>query len=142
MSISVMHAKPNKREPWSLWFNKMAFPKSKQKHLVVDGNRYIACVSENGRVSDGGVKLRVIVRAQYGCESLCVISGMVNRDYWYDFPDIELEKTFAITPRVICELIRHALANGWSPIESKTQMLVEIDNDVLFSIMKRLGLRN
>ena len=83
----------------------MAFPKSKQKRLVVDDLPYIACVSENGRVADGGVKLRVIVQADYGHESLCVISGMVIRDYWFDFPDIDREKTFAITPRVILSLI-------------------------------------
>ena len=64
---------------------------------------------------------------------------MVIRDYWFDFPDIDREKTFAITPRVICELIRHALASGWSPTETKTQALVELDNDGLFAIMKRLG---
>lgn len=90
--------------------NHMAFPKSKQKRLVVDELPYIACVSENGHTEDGGVKLRVIVQADYGYESLCMIAGMVNRDYWLDFPDIDTENTFAITPRVICELIRHALA--------------------------------
>ena len=118
----------------------MAFPKSKQRRLVVDELPYIACVSENGRTQDGGVKLRVIAQAEYGCESLCVISGMVNRDYWFDFPNIDLENTFAITPRVICELIRYSLNNGWSPTKSKTQALIEIDNDQLFAIMRQVGI--
>ena len=118
----------------------IAFPKSKQKQLVVDDLPYIACVSENGRTTDGGVKLRVVVQADYGHESLCVISGMVNRDYWLDFPDNDMSKTFAITPRVICELIRHALAHGWAPTASKTQASAELDNDGLFAIMRRLGI--
>ena len=118
----------------------MAFPKSKQKHLVVDQFPCIACVSENGHTDDGGVKLRVIVQAGYGHESLCVITGMVNRDYWMDFPNIDVEKTFAITPRVTCELIRHALRNGWSPTKSKTQTTIKLDNDGLFDIMRRIGI--
>jgi len=118
----------------------MAFPKSKQKRLVVDELPYIACVSDNGRTEDGGLNLRVIIQADYGLESLCVIAGMVNRDYWYDFPDIDIEKTFAITPRVICELIRYALDNGWSPAESKTQASIVLDNDGLFAIMRRIGI--
>lgn len=121
--------------------NEMAFPRSKQRHLVVDELSYIACVSENGHTEDGGVKLRLVVQAEYGYESLCVIAGMVNRDYWLDFPDTDVGKTFAITPRVICELIRHALASGWSPTESKTQALIEIDNDQLFAIMQKIGVR-
>lgn len=118
----------------------MAFPKSKQKRLVVDDLPYITCVSENGRTEDGGVKLRVIVQADYGLESLCVIAGMVNRDYWFDYPDIDIEKTFAIAPRVICELIRYALTNAWSPTESKTQASIKLDNDGLFAIMQRIGI--
>ena len=118
----------------------MAIPKSKQRRLVVDELPYIACVSENGRSDDGGVKLRVIIQACYGYESLCVIWGMVNRDYWLDFPDFDIEKTFSITPRVICELVRHALENGWSPTESKTQVQIELDNEGLFEIMRRLGI--
>lgn len=118
----------------------MAFPKSKQRRLVVDKLPYIAFVSENGYTDDGGVRLRVIVQSEYGYESLCVIAGMVNRNYWLDFPNIDIEKTFAITPRIICELIRYALANGWSPTESKTQFLIEIDNDRLFAIMRRVGI--
>ena len=118
----------------------MAFPKSKQRRLVVDDLQYIACVSENGRTEDGGIKLRVVAQADYGHESLCVISGMVNRDYWMDFPDNDMEKTFAITPRVICELIRYALNNGWDPNKSKTQASVELDNDRLFAIMERVGI--
>ena len=118
----------------------MAFPKSKQKRLIVDGLPYYTCVSENGYTEDGGVKLRVIVKADYGYESLCIIAGMVNREYWLDFPNVDLENTFAITPRIICELIRYALANGWTPVESKTQTLIEIDNCQLFLLMKRIGI--
>ena len=118
----------------------MAFPKSKKKKLGVDDLPYVACVSENGRTADDGVKLRVIVQAEYGRRSLCVISGMVNRDYWLDFPNNDMSNTFAITPRVICELIRHALANGWVPTESKTQASVKLDNDKLFAIMRSVGI--
>ncbi|MEL7496475.1 MAG: hypothetical protein AAFN77_02615 [Planctomycetota bacterium] len=118
----------------------MAFPKSKQKRLVVDELPYFACVSENGRTEDGGVKLRVIIQADYGYESLCVIAGMVNRDYWMDFPNLDIENMFTITPRVICELIRHALHHGWSPTKSKTQELIKLDNDGLFEIMRRVGI--
>lgn len=116
----------------------MAFPKSKRKRLIVDDMPYVACVSENGQTEDGGVRLRVIIEAEYGYKSLCVIAGMVNRDYWLDYPNIDTENTFSITPRIICELIRHALTNGWSPTVSKTQTTIKLDNDGLFAIIRRL----
>ena len=116
----------------------MAFPKSKRKRLVVDGMPYVTCVSDNGYRADGGIRLRVIIQAEYGLESLCVIEGMVNRDFWLDLPDVNIAKTFSITPRVTCELIRHALANGWAPLECKTQVSVKLDNDGLFAIMKKI----
>jgi hypothetical protein len=115
----------------------MTFPKSKRNRLMVDGKPYIACVSQNGYTSDNGVKLRVIIQAGYGLESLCIIEGMVNRDYWLDFPDIDVAKTFSITPRTMCDLVRHALANGWAPVACKSIMRIQLDNEGLFEIMRR-----
>ena len=119
----------------------MAFPRSKRGRFSVDGMPYIACVSSNGRTDDGGVRLRVIIAAEYGFKSLCIVSGMVNRDYWYDFPNIDRNKTYSITPRVVCEIIRYALGNGWSPSGSKTQTRLNLDNDGLSAIIKSQEIR-
>ena len=118
----------------------MAFPKSKGRRLIVDDMPYVACVSKNGYTKDGGVRLRVTVRAEYGFKSPCIVAGMVNRDVWLDFPNVDPANTFSITPRVTCELIRYALANDWLPLptKSKAQTTVQIDNDGLFAMMRRI----
>jgi hypothetical protein len=116
----------------------MAFPKSKRVPLIVDELPYIACVSRDGRTADGGVRIRVIIQAEYGLRPRCVVGGMVNREYWLDFPNNDMERTFTITPRVICEIIRYSLSNGWDPNTMKTQAAIELDNDGLFAILARI----
>ena len=126
------------RHPVNLYvirLKNMAFPKSKRKHYVVDDQPYTACVNENGTTPDWGVKLSVAIKAEYGSHSLCLIKGMVNREYWNDYPNFDHAKTFSITPRVICGLIRHALKNGWDPVGSKSQCNIQLDNKVLLAII-------
>ena len=109
----------------------MAFPKSKRKNLVVDDLKYTSCVNEAGYTEDGAVKLNVAVRAEYGTKSLCIIEGMANREYWSDYPNYDPSRTFSITPRVICEIIRHALQNGWDPNERKSDIRIQLNNEGL-----------
>ena len=113
----------------------MAFPKSKRKNFVVDNRAYTACVNENGTTADWGVKLSVAIKAEYGMHSLCLITGMVNRAYWMDYPDFDHKKAFSITPRVICGLIQYALNNGWQPMDSKSQCNIQLDNKDLLAII-------
>jgi hypothetical protein len=113
----------------------MALPKSKRKHYVVDDRPYTACVNENGTTADWGVKLSVAIKAEYGMCSLCLIKGIVNREYWKDYPNFDPTKTFAITPRVICRLIQNALKNGWDPMVSKSQCNMQMDNEALLAII-------
>ena len=113
----------------------MAFPKSKRKNFVVDDRAYTACVNENGATADWGVKLSVAIKAEYGMHSLCLITGMVNRAYWMDYPDFDHKKAFSITPRVICGLIQYALNDGWQPMDSKSQCNIQLDNKDLLAII-------
>jgi hypothetical protein len=117
----------------------MAFPKSKLKHYVVDDLAYTACINENGTTADWGVKLSVAIKAEYGTRSLCVVNGMVNRGYWMDYPDFDPAKAFSITPRVVCELIRHALCDGWSPMANKSQHQVHLENEDLLKIISSIA---
>jgi len=52
-----------------------------------------------------------------------------------DYPDFDPAKTFAITPRVMCELIRYALDNGWNPAYSKSQCEIQLVTDNLLAII-------
>ena len=113
----------------------MAFPKSKSKHFVVGNHPYTACVNENGTTADWGVKISVAIKAEYGTCSLCLIKGMVNREYWKDYPNYDPAKAFSITPRVICRLIQHALKNGWDPIASKSNCNIQLDNEAFLAII-------
>ena len=109
----------------------MAFPKSKRKNYTVDGLKYTACINECGYTSDGAMKLNVAILAEYGKKSLCIVEGMANREYWADYPDFDAHQTFAITPRVICEIIRYAHRSGWSPQTDKSNKRIKLDNDGL-----------
>ncbi|MEM9940488.1 MAG: hypothetical protein AAF939_02785 [Planctomycetota bacterium] len=117
----------------------MTFPKSKRKRYIVDQLPYTACITEHGISEDGGIQLGVAIKADYGLRSLCLIRGTVNRSYWMDYPDFDPNKSFSITPRVVCDLIRFAIANVWSPATSKSQMEFRVDNQKLSSIIQSDG---
>jgi hypothetical protein len=116
----------------------MAFPKSKRKHLCVDGLEYTACINECGYTVEDAVKLSVAIRAEYGTKSLCIVEGMTNRDFWHDYPNYDPNAAIAITPRVVCEIIRYSLRNGWQPMQNKATLRVQLDNEGLTAMIAGL----
>lgn len=103
----------------------------KQKPLMVDGNPYLYWVRELDYDKDGAVPLRVVVRADFGARSFCTITGLTNRARWHDYPDTCEGTPVALTPHVVCNLIRHAHAEGWTPNVLRTNIELCIDNSFL-----------
>ena len=112
----------------------MAMPKSKRKGYSVDDNSYTVSVHECGYESSGGVKMAVTIKAEYGTGSFCIVEGMVNREYWHDYPDFSPTR-ISITPRVVCEIIRHAHSTGWNPTYDKSNCRIQLDNEALCQLM-------
>jgi len=110
-------------------------PKSKSKAYSVDGNSYTVSVGECGHDSGGGVRMSVTLKAEYGTGSYCVVEGMVNREYWHDYPDFDPARTISITPRVVCEIIRYAHNAGWSPTDVKSNCRIHLDKEALGKLM-------
>ena len=108
--------------------------KSNRKSYIVDGDNYVASIAECGYDESGGLRLRVTVTADFGTKSTCMFEGLINREYWHDYPDFDPARTISITPKTICELIRYARNNGWDPVSSKSNQRIQLTND-LFSLI-------
>jgi hypothetical protein len=102
----------------------------RRKPFVVDREPYEASVSAT---FDKVFQLGVTIRADFGNRSYCLIRGLRNFGYWYNYgywnkDYSESEDTISITPRMIAALIRFARRNGWSPEESKSNHSVTMTN--------------
>ena len=108
----------------------VAMPKSKGKSYNVAGNPYVVSIGVRDITDAGEVRISLTVRAEYGEKSFCKIRGLVNRSYWHDYPDVEemRKQSIAITPAIVCKLIRQAHQSGWNPVESKSDFVMDIDN--------------
>lgn len=106
----------------------------RRKKLVVDGRHYeasVTCVSRHNEP----ICLRVTFRARFGHRSFCIIRGLKNYgfywnyDYWSDPAFSEPRDLISVTPRLLTELIRHAHHQGWSPDDVKSNYDIELSNE-------------
>lgn len=81
------------------------------------------------------------MRAAFGEKALCVINGLINRSYWHDYPHVEemRKRSIAITPRVVCEIIRWAHRSGWNPDADKSVLELQLDNQSLRDMLESVG---
>ena len=110
--------------------------KSKRKTYSVDGESYTASIVECGYNETGGVRLRVTATAEFGTGSTCMLEGLTNREFWHDYPDCNPEEAISITPKTVCDLIRHARSHGWDPITSKSNARIQLNNEIMSQISK------
>jgi hypothetical protein len=100
--------------------------------LTVDHNQYVVKVSAERTDADGTVHVRVTLRAQYGTRSVCIVRGFENLDQWsYAWlkPDFVPIDVIAITPGVVCRLIKWAHQAGWNPAEVKSNVELRVSAD-------------
>ena len=89
----------------------MAFSKKNKRRIVVDGQEYFWAASGD----DGWINVRVMVDVQGGQALVCYF------DYHHDrIPHgegvVSLVNQFVVTPYTVGQVIRHGLANGWTPM--------------------------
>lgn len=106
-----------------------------RKPMTVDSLPYIASVNASYPKHSGPLALRVTIRADYGHRSFCTYRGFTNLEYWFNYSEYDPEQVIEITPRVIAGLIRFALAHGWDPENSKSNVDLEADNKLVQSLM-------
>lgn len=97
----------------------------RNKMLVVDGHPYEASLTA---LYEDVIHLRLTVRAGFGSRSFCTFNGLRNFDYYYNYGDWGDIDSIAVTPRLICVLIRYARSNGWEPASCKSNRVIALTN--------------
>ncbi len=103
----------------------------RRKLFVVDGREFEVSLTA---VYRDVVHLRVTVRALFGFRSFCVVRGLRNFDYFYNYGECASDATaesdarVSVTPWMIASLIRLAVQRGWSPKLSKSNQVIHFDN--------------
>ena len=110
--------------------------KSKRKTYSVDGESYTASIVECGYDETGGVRLRVTATADFGTGSTCMLEGLTNREFWHDYPEFDRDQAISITPKTVCDLIRHARTHGWDPTTSKSNVRIQLTKKVISQMPK------
>ena len=95
----------------------MAFSRKNKRRIVVDGQEYFWAVSGD----DGWINVRVMVDVPGGQALVCYF------DYHQDrIPRgegaVSLVNQFVVTPYTISQVIRHGLANGWTPTTGGSEL--------------------
>ncbi len=90
--------------------------------------RYV--VSTSGPCPLGHFSLNVTIQLESGRGALLKVEGILTRDRWLDFPEIEcLDKYPVLTPGDIAVVIRRARARGWNPAEIGVPFILAITSD-------------
>jgi hypothetical protein len=117
--------------PWGGIGGRMRKRIMRRKLFVVDGREFEVSLTAAYREV---VHLHVTVRALFGFRSFCLMRGLRNLDYFYNYGECaadttaETEDRISITPRMIASLIRLARQRGWSPEMSKSNHAIHLDN--------------
>ncbi len=109
--------------------------KAKRKSYAVDGENYVASITECGFDESGAVRLHVTVTAEFGTNSTCILEGLTNRKFWHDYPNFDPDRTISITPKAICQLIRFARSNGWDPLSCRSNQRMQLTNECFARII-------
>lgn len=110
----------------------------RQKPFVVDNQRYETWLT--AKYADA-VELRLTVRADFGSHSICIFSGLQNFDYYHNYGHWEEIDSIAITPQMICALIRYARRSGWEPDTSKSNRQIDLCNQDARQLLEKYNPR-
>src|SRR6476620_11899570 len=93
----------------------------KRKPFVIAGNPYRISLTARFEKDPDPVSIRVTIQAYYGQRSTCIVRGLHNYDYWDNYGcDPSLIQPFAVTPKVLCQIVQLAHDRGWDPVNSKS----------------------
>lgn len=111
----------------------------RKKPFNVDNQRYEASLT--AKYADA-IQLRLTIRADFGNHSFCTFSGLQNFDYYHNYGRWDDIDSIAITPRLICALIRYARRNGWEPEASKSNRQIDLTNPAAKSLLDDYNTEN
>ena len=110
----------------------MTLPKKHSRPLVVDGEHFRYIISNSRTRSEGLFRLNLTVQIAAGRGQVLKTTGLLTRDFWVDFPEIESPGSYvAIRPVHVASIVRSALDSGWRPGNANTPFLFSINSDEL-----------
>jgi hypothetical protein len=105
----------------------MTLPKKHSRPLVVSGECYRYIVSTSRTRDKGTFHLNLTVQIAAGRGQVLKAVGLLTRDFWRDFPEIESPGTYvALRPVHIASIVRRALESGWRPGDANTPFVFSI----------------
>ena len=110
----------------------MTLPKKGSRPIEVDTVplRYVVSVSRAGEA--GLFPINITVQLATGRGRLLRAHGLLTRDRWLDFPELERSDTYpTLKPGDVATVVRLARASGWNPEEIGTPFLLEINSDAI-----------
>lgn len=102
----------------------MTLPRKNSRAILVDAVRFRYIVSKSDACGEGLFSLNLTVQIASGRGSILKAHGILTRDCWLDFPEIESsEKYVIVKPGHVAAVIRRARTSGWDPVEVGTPFL-------------------
>ncbi len=96
----------------------MTLPKKNSRAIVVDAVHFRYIVSRSGTCDEGLFSLNLTVQIASGRGCMLKAHGILTRDSWLDFPEIESsDKYVVVKPGHVAAVIRLARTSGWDPGE-------------------------
>jgi len=110
----------------------MTLAKKNSRPIEVDLRRFRYVISQATAGAGGRFSLNLTVQIESGRGCILRASGLLTRDYWLDFPNIESADNYVVVrPRDVAAVIRRALDSGWNP-ENAGEPFVHTINPVDF----------
>jgi len=110
----------------------MTLPRSSSRPIEVDAVRFRHAVSVSATDDAGLFSLNLTVQAESGHGRILKAQGLLTRDRWLDFPELDTPDRYPILqPGHVAAVIRRARDAGWRPEQTGTPFLLEIGPDVL-----------
>jgi hypothetical protein len=108
----------------------MTLPKKGSRPIEVDTLplRYVVSVSKAGEA--GLFPINITVQLATGRGRLLRVYGLLTRDLWLDFPELEPADQYpTLKPGDVAAVVRLARASGWNPEEIGAPFLLEVNSD-------------
>ncbi len=105
----------------------MTLPRKNSRSLLVDAVRFRYIVSSSEACEEGLFSLSLTVQIAGGRGGILQVHGILTRDSWLDFPEIEsADKYVIVKPRHVVAIIRRARSSGWDPTVGGKPLLLTI----------------
>ena len=118
----------------------MALPNKKSRPITVNNLDFRYIISTTQIDEDWNFNLNLTVQLAKGNGSILKLKGLVTRDVWLDFPDLNKYKKEdypILKPKDISKIIEIGLNNGWLPTQNGKPHVLELDN----SFVKNFALK-